>query len=63
MVRRGAAQSISILAEKIEQEHSLTYLVPMVSSFLEDENDSVKIHAVYSTIPVANLMQNKDAVE
>ena len=52
MVRRGAAQSISILSDTIEKEHAKDYLVPLLRSLLTDDNDSVKIMAVYSTIAV-----------
>ena len=57
MVRRGAAQSISILTESIEEEHAKTYLVPLLRSLLQDDNDSVKIMAVYSTISVVSKVK------
>lgn len=56
MVRRGAAQSLSILAESIEKEHARTYVVPLLRSLLQDDNDSVKIMAVYSTTTVVNKL-------
>lgn len=34
MVRRGAAQSLSILAESIEKDHAKTYVVPLLRSLL-----------------------------
>lgn len=52
MVRRGAAQSLAIIAEKMEQEHAKAYLVPLLRSLLQDDNDSVKIMSVYSSITV-----------
>jgi serine/threonine-protein phosphatase 2A regulatory subunit A len=56
MVRRGAAQSLSILAEQIEKEHARNYVVPLLRSLLQDDNDSVKIMAVYSTATVVNKL-------
>jgi len=52
MVRRGAAQSILIISEFIEREFAESYLVPLLKTLLTDDNDSVKIMAVYSAIPV-----------
>jgi hypothetical protein len=56
MVRRGAAQSLSILAESIEKDHARTYMVPLLRSLLQDDNDSVKIMAVYSTSSVVSKL-------
>jgi hypothetical protein len=58
MVRRGAAQSISILTESIEKDHAEQYLVPLLKQLLTDDNDSVKIMAVYSAIPVVQKVLN-----
>jgi serine/threonine-protein phosphatase 2A regulatory subunit A len=58
MVRRGAAQSISILANHLEKEHAKEYMLPLLKQLLLDENDSVKIHAVYSSVPVAKLVSD-----
>jgi len=52
MVRRGAAQSLSIMSEFIEEELSREYTVPLLKSLLQDDNDSVKIMAVYSALPI-----------
>ena len=52
MVRRGAASSLSILSEFIEEELSREYTVPLLKSLLQDDNDSVKIMAVYSALPI-----------
>lgn len=60
MVRRGAAQSLSLLAETIEVEHARTYVVPLLKALLQDDNDSVKIMAVYSTQNVvAKVLSDK----
>lgn len=58
MVRRGAAQSISIFADSLEKEYAQDYLLPLLKSLLQDDNDSVKIHAVYSSVTVARLLEN-----
>lgn len=60
MVRRGAAQSVSILAEGMDPTRLRLYLAPLLKSLLTDDNDSVKIMAVYSALPlVAKLLQNE----
>jgi hypothetical protein len=56
MVRRGAAQSVAILTEGMERDLVRTYLVPLLRSLLVDDNDSVKIMAVYSTLPVVSSL-------
>ena len=56
MVRRGAAQSLSILSEFIEEELSRDYTVPLLKSLLQDDNDSVKIMAVYSALPIVQRL-------
>ena len=56
MVRRGSAQSIAILSESLEKEYGHEYLLPLLIGLLQDDNDSVKIHAVYSSIAVAKLL-------
>ena len=56
MVRRGAAQSIAILSENLEKEFGHDFLLPLLIGLLQDDNDSVKIHAVYSSVNVAKLL-------
>ena len=56
MVRRGAAQSLSILADSIEKDHARNYAVPLLRSLLQDDNDSVKIMAVYSSVNVVSKL-------
>ena len=43
MVRRGAAQSLSILATNVEEYFAKDYLLPILKSLLQDDNDAVKI--------------------
>ena len=58
MVRRGAAQSLSILAEKLESIHAKDYLLPILKALLQDDNDAVKIQAVYSSVTVVKLLND-----
>ena len=47
-----------ILADHIEMEHARTYLLPLLKQLLTDDNDSVKIQAVYSAVTVARLLKD-----
>jgi len=59
MVRRGAAQSVSILCESMDPQHLRLFLAPLLKSLLTDDNDSVKIMAVYSALPlIQKLLHN-----
>lgn len=58
MVRRGAAQSISIITQTLEHKHAVDFLLPICKALLEDQNDAVKIHAVQSSISVAKAVQD-----
>ena len=40
MVRRGAAQSIPIIAYHLERHHAKEFLLPIIKVLLEEENDS-----------------------
>jgi hypothetical protein len=39
------------------------YLMPMLKSLLTDDSDGVKIHAVYSALSVAKLLETQSIVE
>lgn len=58
MVRRGAAQSIPIIAYQLERHHAKEFLLPIIKVLLEEDNDSVKIHAVQSSIDVAKVVDD-----
>lgn len=61
MVRRGAAQSVAIIAEGLDETNvGNNYLLPLLKGLLTDENDSVKIHAVYSAVIVVKLLHNAE---
>lgn len=38
-------------------------MLPILKDLLKDENDSVKIHAVNSSVTVAKLLQNPEIVQ
>lgn len=64
MVRRGAAQSLSIFADSLnDNEIAKSFLLPLLKSLLQDDNDSVKIHAVGATAKVARIVQDSDIVK
>ena len=63
MVRRGAAQSISILSDHLEAEYAKEFLLPLLKGLLADDNDSVKINAVYSSTTVGKLLGDPDAIK
>ena len=57
MVRRGAAQSLPILADSIQDPQlAQVFLLPILKALLKDDNDSVKIQAVGATAKVAKLV-------
>ena len=58
MVRRGAAKCMGILTKYIEHDHAKDYMLPIIKALLEDSNDSVKIHAVISSIDVAKIVKD-----
>lgn len=62
MVRRGAAQAISILTTSLENHYAKEYLLPLLKELLVDDNDSVKIHAVTSSVTVAKILGEPELV-
>ena len=42
----------------LEHEHAKEFLLPIIKSLLEDQNDSVKIHAVLSSIDAAKVVED-----
>jgi len=64
MVRRGAAQSLSILSDSLHDQHlAKTYLLPMLKALLSDDNDSVKIQAVGASVKVTRLIEESETVK
>jgi serine/threonine-protein phosphatase 2A regulatory subunit A len=63
MVRRGAAQSLSILSDCLnDAELAKSWLLPQLKALLQDDNDSVKIQAVGASAKVARLIQDSETV-
>jgi len=62
MVRRAGAQCIGELAKQLEHDIATTYLLPILQKLLQDENDSVKIHAVASSLDVAGVLGDKQKI-
>ena len=62
MVRWGAAQSMTALSKHLEKENLSAYLLPMLKQLLTDSNDSVKVHAVASSITVARLLNDSKLI-
>ena len=38
------------------------YLIPLLAELLKDKNDSVKVHAVQSSVTVAKLLNNPETL-
>jgi serine/threonine-protein phosphatase 2A regulatory subunit A len=62
MVRRGAAQSIPLIADYLTREQAKEFLLPIIKTLLDDSNDSVKIHAVISSINVSKVIENEQLI-
>lgn len=52
MVRWGAAQAISVLSEHMSSVQICEIILPLLKDLLNDKNDSVKVHAVGSSVNV-----------
>ena len=58
MVRWGSAQAMATLSLQLEKNYIGEYLLPLLADLSKDKNDSVKVHAVQSTVTVGKLLQN-----
>ena len=58
MVRWGSAQAMATLSLQLEKDLIGEYLLPLLADLLKDKNDSVKVHAVQSSVTVGKLLQN-----
>lgn len=56
MVRWGSAQAMATLSLYLEKQLIADYLLPLLKELLADKNDSVKVHAVQSSVTVARLL-------
>jgi len=62
MVRWGAAQAMAVMCRSLEPEIIAQYLLPLLKQLLTDKNDSVKVHAVQSSVVVAELLGNPELI-
>ena len=62
MVRWGAAQAMAVICHALDAQTITNYLLPLLKELLQDKNDSVKVHAVQSSVVVADLLNNPDVI-
>lgn len=62
MVRWGAAQAMAVICHALEQEIIMEFLLPLLKELLQDKNDSVKVHAVQSSVVVCELIADADVI-
>jgi len=53
MVRWGAAQAMAVICHAMDKATIASFLLPLLKELLQDKNDSVKVHAVQSSVTVA----------
>jgi hypothetical protein len=56
MVRWGAAQAVSSLCQHVTSESVHDFILPLLRELLNDKNDSVKVHAVESSVNVVKYI-------
>ena len=62
MVRWGAAQSMAVIVHALGQDTIENFLLPLLKELLTDKNDSVKVHAVQSSVVVCELIDNPETI-
>lgn len=63
MVRWGAAQAINILCEHVGSVQICEILLPLLKELLNDKNDSVKVHAVNSSVNVVKHVKEISKIQ
>lgn len=63
MVRWGAAQAMAVIAHSMDSATIASFLLPLLKELLMDKNDSVKVHAVQSSVVIAELLDDADLVQ
>ena len=63
MVRWGAAQAMAVICHFLDATTMTEYLLPLLKELLQDKNDSVKVHAVQSSVVVASLIEDPEVVQ
>jgi len=56
MVRWGAAQAIAFLCQHVSSDSVHNFILPLLRELLNDKNDSVKVHAVGSSVQVVKYI-------
>jgi len=51
---------MAVLCQSLDPDTISNYLLPLLKELLTDKNDSVKVHAVQSSVIVADLLRNPD---
>ena len=62
MVRWGAAQAMAVICHALDQEIIMQFLLPLLKELLQDKNDSVKVHAVQSSVVVCELINDAEVI-
>ena len=62
MVRWGAAQAMAVISHAMDKETISNFLLPLLKELLQDKNDSVKVHAVQSSVTIAQLIDDPDII-
>ena len=53
---------MAALVKHLDQNLITSYLLPLLKALLSDKNDSVKVHAVQSSVIVAKLMEDPETI-
>lgn len=62
MVRWGAAQAMALISKSMDKQTIAEFLLPLLKELLQDKNDSVKVHAVQSSVTVAELLDDAEII-
>lgn len=62
MVRWGAAQAMSTLCTHVSTTTLIGYLLPLLRELLLDKNDSVKVHALQSSVAIVKLIPDQSKI-
>lgn len=62
MVRWGAAQAMALISKAMDKQTIAEFLLPLLKELLQDKNDSVKVHAVQSSVTVAELLDDAEII-
>ena len=63
MVRWGAAQAISVLVQNMTSVQICEHILPLLMRLLNDKNDSVRVHAVQSSVNVVKFVKEISMIQ